>query len=257
MSNELESTASDVSTESPSEAPSSPERTSEAPATQESKTADKYVPYERFQEIIQQKNEFVKRLEEHEARYKALEDRMNRPKEEPKKENPLLGRLKTIDPEFGTWAEQMEASRTELQALREWRTQAEAERTRSEAQNEVSKLHAQYKIPDDLKDHYNMYLRNEVSKLEASGRALSVKDLPSIYKSVHDSLNKVFESQKRATIANYAVSKKTDATPTLKKGEATKSTPTKFKFSKDPEEARSQIIKQTMERVRAAKGSNL
>lgn len=255
MSNELESMASDVSTESPSEAPSSPEKTNESPVTQESKTTEKYVPYERFQEIIQQKNEFVKRLEEHEARYKALEDRFNKPKEEPKKENPLLSRLKGIDPEFGTWAEQMEASKAELQALREWRQQAEVERSRSEAQNEVSKLHSQYKVSDDLKAHYEMYLKNEVQKMESSGRNLTVKDLPTIYKSVHDTLNKVFESQKRATIANYTTSKKTDATPALKKGEAPKSGPAKFKFSKDPEEARAQIIKQTMERVRAAKNA--
>lgn len=256
MSNELESTASDVSAESSSETPSSPEKTSEAPVTQEGKSTEKYVPYERFQEIIQQKNEFVKRLEEHEARYKALEERVSRPREEPKKaENPLLGRLKGIDPEFGQWAEQMEASRAELQALRDWRTQAEAERTRAEAQNELSRLHTQYKVSDDLKEHYNMFLRNEVSKIEASGKVLGIKDLASIYKSVHENVNKVFETQRRANIANYATSKKTDATPALKKGEAPKQAPGKFKYSKDPEEARAQIVKQTMERARAAKNS--
>lgn len=261
MSNELESTESVVSTESPSEALSSPQESSvpESSPSKQASPQEKYVPYERFQEIIQQKNEFAKRLEEHEARTRALEERSNRPKEEPKPkaENPLLARLKGIDPEFATWAEQMEASRAEVESLRTYRMQAEAERTRSQAESELSRLHSEFKVPKDEQDYFKDLLQLRVQRIEASGRMLTIKDLEPIYKELHDSENKRFESRKRATIANYAASKKSDSTPSLSKGVAPKPAQTKVKYSADREEAKAQIIKQAIEQHRAAKNSGL
>lgn len=255
MSNELESTVSEVSTESPSETPSTPTKANESPVTQESKTTEKYVPYERFQEIIQQKNEFVKRLEEHEARYRALEDRM-KPKVEPT-EDKLLSRLKGIDPEFAERFEKLNSSLGELETLKQWKAQAEQERVRSEAQSELSRLHNEFKVPSDEQDYFKDLVQLRVQRLEAGGRHLSVKDLASVYKDVYDTQNKMYEVRKRATIANYTADKKSTATPSLKKGDAPKATQKPQQFSRDREEAKAQIIKQTMERVRAAKQSAL
>lgn len=258
IDNELESTESEVSSESSSETPSSPEKSSGSSEGKSAAPQEKYVPYERFQEVIQLKNEFAKRLEDHEKRYQDLEARLSRPKEEPKPkaENPLLGRLKTVDPEFGSWAEKMEASQAELQELRQWRVQADQERIRNEAQSELNRLHSEYKIPDDLKDHYGMYIKQAVSNIESTGRLLSVKDLKDVYKTVHENINKVFEAQKRATIANYTAAKKVDVAPTVKKGTASKpANQAKPKFSNDREEAKAQIVKQAMEQVRANKAA--
>jgi len=257
MSNELESTASEVSTESPSETPSQPATPkTESPATQESKTSEKYVPYERFQEIIQQKNEFVKRLEEHEARYKALEERFNKPKAEPQ-EDKLLARLKGIDPEFAERFEKLNGSLAELEALKQWKAQADQERIRNEAQSELNRLHSEYKVPKDEQDYFKDLVQLRVQRLEASGKPLTVKDLASVYKDVYETQNRMYEVRKRATIANYAAEKKSTATPALKKGDAPKAAPKKVAFSKDKEEAKAQIVKQYMEQVRAAKQSSL
>lgn len=246
---------SEVSEQTPSESASPEPVKTEVNEAAASGTTEKYVPYDRFQEIIQQKNEFAKRLEEHERRYQALEAKVNKPVESPKKENALMNRLKTVDSEFGSWAETQDALRSELQELKEWRTRAEQERTRSEAQSEIGRLHSEYKVHDDLKEFYTDRLRSEVGKLESSGRVLSVKDLASVYKTVHESANKLFEAQRRAAIANYSTSKKTDATPTLKKGVAPKPSTTKPSFSKDREEAKSQIVKQAMEQARLLRNS--
>lgn len=262
MTNELENgTVADVSSEQSSAAPSETTQTNESPENQSKETkAEKYVPYERFQEIIKQRNdertESDKRLQAYEARLKSFEERMKpRESEAPKKaENPLLGRLKSVDPEFGSWAEKVEAAQAELQELRQWRSQAEAERSRNEAQTELSRLHTEYKIPDDLKETYRLFLKEQVAKLESERGALSVKDLAGVYKSVHETIGKAFESRKRAEIANYTSSKKADSAPAVKKGAPTKtSTPTKFKYSNDREEAKAQILKQVMTQARAAK----
>lgn len=255
MSNELESMESVVSTESPSEAPSSPTESS-VPETSQSKPTEKYVPYERFQEIIQQKNEYDRRLQEQEARYKALEERMNKPKVEPT-EDKLLARLKGIDPEFAERFEKLNGSLGELETLKQWKAQAEAERTRSQAESELSRLHSEFKVPKDEQDYFKDLLQLKVQRIEASGRMLSIKDLEPIYKELHESENKRFESRKRATIANYTASKKTDSTPALSKGVAPKQAPTKVKYSSDREEAKAQIIKQALEQHRAAKNSSL
>lgn len=256
MSNELESQVSEVSTESPSETPSAPEKSSQSPAPQESKTAEKYVPYERFQEIIQQKNEFVKRLEEHEARYKALEDRFNKPKAEPV-EDKLVARLKGIDPEFAERFEKLNGSLAELESLKQWKAQADQERIRSDAQNELNRLHSEYKVSKDEQDYVKDLVQLRVQRLEAGGRSLSVKDLAGVYKDVVETQNKMYEVRKRTTIANYAAEKKSTTTPALKKGDAPKPAQKPMKYSTDREEAKAQIIKQTMERVRAAKQSAL
>lgn len=258
MSNELESQESVVSTESPSEAPSSPNESS-VPETAQSKPTEKYVPYERFQEIIQQKNEFAKRQEELEARYKALEERVSRPREEPKPktESEIVKKFKAVGPEFGTWAEQLESSQQELVALREWRAQAEQERIRGQAESELNRLHSHFKVPADEQDYFKDLLQLKVQRIEAGGRMLGIKDLESVYKEIHDSENKRYEARKRATIANYASSKKADSTPASSKGVAPKQVPTKVKYSTDREEAKAQIIKQALEQHRAAKNSSL
>lgn len=259
MSNELENgLGADVSTEQSSAAPVEPQTTT-SESTEGSKEAsgsknEKYVPYERFQEVIKQRNESDERFKAYESRLKAFEDRSRQQAEPKKAENPLLGRLKSVDPEFGSWAEKVEAAQAELQELRQWRSQAEAERNRSEAQTELNRLHSEYKVPEDLKETYRLFLKEQVTKLESERGPLTVKDLAGVYKTVHDTVGKAFESRKRAEIANYATAKKTDSTPAVKKGALTKpATQTKPKFSNDKEEARAQILKQVMSQARASK----
>lgn len=258
MSEENNTQASDVSSESSSETQGSPAKETSSESSTETQATPKkeqYVPYERFQEIIQQKNEFEKRLAEHDKRYKDLESRMSRPKETPK-ENPLMSRLKTVDPEFGTWAEQQEAVRSQLEELKQWKTAAEQEKLKSSVESTIEKLHSEYKVPSEMQKTYKALLQQEVLEIESGGRMLTVADLAGVYKSIHENLNKYFEIQKRANIANYASSKKQDAAiPSVKKGAAPKTAPTKSTFSKDPETARAEIVSRALKTMRANNNS--
>lgn len=252
MSDELEQQSSDVSTESPSETPT---ETGKTDASAKTAPTEKYVPYERFQEVIQLKNEFAKKEESLARELKELRDQINRRPEpteaQVKKENALIGRLKGIDPEFGTWAEQQETLKGQLDELKQWKAEAEQERLRSQADNTFEKLHTEHKVPKEIQEFYKASVIQEVQKIERSGKALSMSDLPRVYKSVHDNFTKFFELQKRANIANYASEKKADATvPAAKKGVAAKPTTAKPSYSRDPEEAKAQIVSRALQKVR-------
>lgn len=252
MSDELEQQSSDVSTESPSETQAPAVKTD---ASEKAAPTEKYVPYERFQEVIQLKNEFAKKEESLARELKELRDQINRRPEpteaQVKKENALIGRLKGIDPEFGTWAEQQETLKGQLDELKQWKAEAEAERLRTQADSSFEKLHSEHKVPKEMQDFYKASVVQEVQRIERSGRALSLTDLPAVYKSVHDNFTKFFEVQKRANIANYASQKKVDATlPAAKKGVAAKPTTAKPTYSRDPEEAKAQIVSRALQKAR-------
>lgn len=241
-----------VSDSAPSEAPSSPSISSESGS--QSAAPEKYVPYDRFNEVIQQKNEHSKALEESRKKFSELEARFKEfstPKEAAKA-NPLIERLKGIDPEFGKWAEAQEKKAVELEELRTWRSESEQKRVAAEISTSVEKLHSEYKVPAEARELYTDLLRSHATRIEATGKVLGLQDLPNLYKQVHESLGKL----NRSTIASYTTAKKADAaTPALKKGEAPKSAPAKPKFSNNKEEARSQIVKSALEQFRAHKNS--
>lgn len=242
-----------VSSEAPSEASSEPSKSSE-PVETKSPT-DKYVPYDRFNEVIQQKNEHAKALEEQRRQFADLQAKFNefsKVKESPKS-NPLIDRLKGIDPEFGKWAEAQEKSRAELEELRSWKSQSEQKSNAAEISRSVETLHSEYKVPAEARELYTDLLRSHAARIEATGKVLGIQDLPHLYKQVHDSLGKL----NRSNLATYTQAKKTDSTvPTQTKGPAPKVAPGKIKFSNNKDEARSQIVKAAMEQFRAHKNAS-
>lgn len=257
---EIETTQSaDVSPEQSSAAPVETVQESSAPEkSSETKTSsEKSVPYERFQEIIQQKNEFLKRFEESDRRYQELQSKFaefSKPKPEVPKENPLLARLKSVDPEFGKWAEEQEARASKLAELEQWKATAEQNRLRDEVVNTVEKLHMEHKVSNEDKEIYNSLLRQTATSIEATGRMLSPKDLPGLYKQVHELISKRDEARERARLASYTTTKKADSsTPTSKKGSEPKKQAKQEQLSRDPEERRAQIVKRALEQHRADK----
>lgn len=241
-----------VSSEAPSEASSEPSKSSEAIETKA--PAEKYVPYDRFNEVIQQKNEHAKAVEDYKRQVSDLQAKFqefSRPKEAPKA-NPLIERLKGIDPEFGKWAEAQEQKASELEELRAWRSQSEQQRLATEISSSVEKLHSEYKVPAEAKEIYQHLLRAKATAIEATGRKLGIQDLPNLYKSVHEDLGKL----NRTNLTNYTQAKKPDAAlPTTKKGDAPKVAPAKLQFSKNKDEARSQVVKAALEQFRAHKNA--
>lgn len=249
--NETEQTSVDVSQDSPStessETTSSKENVEASP-----KAPEKYVPYDRFNEVINQRNEREKAYAEQAKQIAELRDqlvKLSTPKETPK-ENKLVSELKQVHPEFAKWVEEQDLTRKELSDLRQWKQQYEAQASQREVMGALDKLHADHKVSADTQQIYNALLKARADALEASGAKLGIKDLPNLYKEVHESLNKLG----RSNLTSYTAAKKPDAAiPSPKKGEAAKPATKKVQFSKDKETARSQIVKAALEQFRAHK----
>ncbi len=252
-----ELSAPDVSTEPSSEAPapSVEENHGEKPDVKE-----KYVPYDRFQEVINQKNEHARQFEEQRQRYAELEQRMNQFQESqkpktPSKEQALIDRLKGIDPEFGSWAEQQEAAKQAsqrqleqmIQAQTQYQQQVALEQMRTQANSTLEQLHQQYKIPADQKD-----VRETIRQLiqsacitDPNAAKLTVQDLPRFYKEAHAKV----EAYRRYIIGEYGKAKKQDASlPQNSRGPAPKSTKKPQTFSKDREEALNEVVSRAFKR---------
>lgn len=163
----------------------------------------------RFKEVINDRNELRRELQ-------ALREQTERlAAPAPKKEgDPLIDRLKGIDPEFGQSYEKLSGLRAELEELRQWRQTQEAENIRRQAMDSISKLHTENKVPEELQAAYQ-------SEIEAAARnnpQMGIKDIPEVYKTIHAKYSKLLDSVRREATKKYVVDKKADATPSPKRG---------------------------------------
>ncbi len=249
----------DVSSESSSPSPESQsssnvvEQNSQQASPSESKQETPFHEHPRFKELINQRNEFSQRLQDYEKRFQELNSRIeqSQPKA-PTPENKLLERLKSIDPEFGSWAEQQHNARMQLekqlQDQVQWRQSQEASTFRNQLNSSLEKLHMDHKVPEAMRDVYQ-------ASLQAVAQAnpnLGLQDLPNVYKGIHEKISKYVESVKRDALTEYSKSKVKDAAiPSTPKGPSPKpGTANKTQYSKDPAEARAQVVANAMKGLR-------
>lgn len=200
----------------------------------------------RWKEVMNERNEFSNQLRESERRYEDLRRELEglKPKA-PTPDGRLLDRLKGLDPEFGAFMEQQYNSRAalekELAEHKSWRSQQEINQLNSQIKSSLDKLHTENKVPDQLKKFYESALESAAKQ----NPRLTLNDLPSIYKNVHNELNSYIESVKRDALASYSQEKKVDAKiPSAPKGLSPKpSQASKPEFSRNKEEALQQIVK--------------
>lgn len=242
-----ESQESTASLESASESPS------ESSSKIESKPETPFHEHPRFKELINEKNQFASRYEEMSKQVKEMQARMEefaKPKPVETK-NQLIERLKGIDPEFGTWAEQQEATRAQLQEFAQWKAQLEVEKGQAQVRESVTRLHSEHKVSPELQGIYE----SQIKAIAQSNPSLGLKDLPALYKQVHDQFSKIFEARERSKLASYAQGKKQDAAvPPAQKGQAPKPSAPKTSYPKDREEAKSVMVKQIMNQLRNNSG---
>ena len=262
MSEEIDEVVESSPTESPS-TESAPVQ-AEAAETPEAKApeAPKEVPFHehpRFKEIIEQKNQFQEQLKKQEIAYNRLQaqfemmQKASQPKVESETDK-LYQDLEKIDPRLAKHlrnleektkiAEEAKAKASEWET---WKTQQEAERTYNQAVTELNRLHVEYKVPKELTEFYD----SQVRAVAAQNPNLQVKDLPAVYKSIHDKFTSYFEAEKRKTLATYTDTKKADAKAPapIKKGQAPGAK--KMEYSSNAEEAKAQVIKQILKRSAA------
>ena len=258
MSNELEQSVSDVTSESSP----APESTSSEPAAAETAAPkveqEKYVPYDRFKELVEQKNEFSKKFEDTEKKLKEFQSRFeqqDKTSKGPSKEEQLIARLKGIDPEFAELIESQVSKTSKFDSLEkrlaeyeQKETQRSQETVRSQAASTLEKLKAENKVDSDLHD---MYVAR-IIQMGQNDPKLGVQDIPRIYKEQVDKMSKYVDGIKRSSLAQYTDSKKTDSkiTSTAKASKAPAVTNTK---PKNLAEARSQMRNDVVAALKASR----
>lgn len=258
MNEEIEQSQQDANIADTSEAaPISDQSAASGEAVETKQTsAEDNVPFHehpRFKELVAQKNEAMEQAKTLSERYAQMEAQIRQlqtpaPKKE---ENPLYSRLKGIDPEFGGEFEKVASSLKELEELKQWKAQFEQQQERTRLVTSVTQLHEQNKVSPELRELYNQQLEGVYARDPKS----FAKDVNAAYKQVHDKMSKIFESVKRSDRESYVAGKRADAsTPSVTKGKPP-STSKDFKFSDNPEEARAQIVKRTVELMKADRES--
>lgn len=194
---------------------------SEAPQQEAAvKEAERQVPFHehpRFKEVIEQKNQAAKEAEELRRSYQALTERVNafesqqKPKSMPQ-EHPMIARLKGIDPEFADYISGLHKSTQDFQQTQQELANLRQERLREQATSKMTELYTSNKVPENRKAFYDQAVKSKVYEIESGGKRLSVNDLDSIFKSVHDEHSKFFDNYERQLRESYVKDKKKDAT---------------------------------------------
>jgi len=265
----VESSATEQETSNNNSAESSNENLSASSAGQQQDSGapaqEKQAPFHehpRFRELVEQKNLAMREAQETRRALEQMQKQFEKrfaevqKQSQPVKEDPMVSRLKSIDPEFGAWAEEMsrlknQSEEMRQQILQEVTQQQLVREARQAAITSLNNLHEEYKVPKEWRNVYN-------DRIEAiairEGEKLTPADLPNVYKRVHDELVAAREQDKRAHLASYASAKAQDA---AKPGAQPKGKPVavgkKADYSKDPAEARAQLVKSILNSSRAEK----
>jgi len=232
----------------------------EAPAPEPEKELP-FHEHPRFREVIEQKNQFAQQLRQQElqmARLQAqLEERMrSQTPQAPSREEQLFRKLESIDPDLAqvlkdthSKTSHVDKLERELEEFRSWKAEQEQTARRREAETTLSQLHTQFSVPKDIQDIYTAQIRMAAD----ANPNLSVKDLPGLYKSIHEKFNAYMESVKRQERASYVQVKKADSKgpAPMAKGQAP-GTP-KMKYSENADEAKAELIKNILNKSRASK----
>jgi hypothetical protein len=176
----------------------------------------------RFKELVEQKNQFATKYSDLENRYQQMERRMQQLAQEreavakPKPEDPLLARLKQIDPEFGSRFEKLSSLEQQVEQFKQFQAEMQEQQMRSKAESTLTSLYDQHKVPDNLKSMY----RQQIENLAYNSPNAGLNDLEKFFKQAHENITKFVEDFKRQERSSYVTAKKSDTTPATQSGGA-------------------------------------
>lgn len=249
---ENEQLNSDVQTESSSETQSAADSTP-AQAGAEQTTNQDNVPFHehpRFKELIEEKNSYRQQIEDLGRQMKELQASRQQSQTQTQTKDELIERLKGIDPEFGKRFEQMASRDAQFEQLLAWKQQMEAQQTRNQAVDMVQKLHAEYKVPENLRVRYE----REIRAMAAENPNLKIQDLPKLYKSVHEEYTKLLDSVRRSDRESYVAGKKADGAAPTPQTKGKPVTPqVRKEFSKDSGVERQETVSEVLKLMRAGR----
>ncbi len=244
-------TGSEGVTESttPESNPSPQEQQGAQETAPQQKDTEKYVPYDRFQEVIAQKNQEAQLARELSNKYAQLEGRFQeiQARLTPKQEDALLVEMKKHNPEFASRFEQMTTKLAKfdelekrLQSYDDRFQQGDMQSFKKDAVSTIQALHSENKVTPELVNLYN----SQLDLRYRSGELKNIDDVRSAYKQVHDTYTKLIDGITRSTTQKYAQVKKEDTkAPTSQSKGKPAVAKGKDEWAKDPEAARAQIVK--------------
>ncbi len=131
---------------------------------------------------------------------------------------PLIARLKDIDPEFADWQLKSLQASEAIPQLQQQLQQMSVERDRRQAYDSLNTLYESNKVPQEQRAFYEQAIKTAVYEGEVQGKRFTVSDIPKFFKQAHDQYSKFFEDHNRKLTASYVVDKKKDAVPSTTKG---------------------------------------
>lgn len=253
---EMENSQSDVS-QSTEQVPSSESAASSAPAQesaeqQGSSSKEQTTPFHehpRFQELIQQRRELADRVSSYEQRMSDMQrkfESMQQANQPAKQEDPLLSRLKGIDPEFGERFEKLTTLEAQVEQFKNWQQEQVMESYRTQASSTLDNLYKENKVPDHLKVRYD----REIKAIAYENPGLGIKDLPQVFKSVHEEFTKWQDDFRRKERETYVAEKATTKTPSSVTGG---SAPSQSKGSGEKAMSREDLISNIVKEINASK----
>lgn len=249
-----------------SEAPETESTQAAQPAKETQPEQTPFHEHPRFKELVEQKNAALNAQKALEAKLAQLETRFSQPTQPqaPSKEQTefeaLINDLKGIDPRLAAVLEQnMRAAKTaedlqkKLESFEKTSAEKEQQAMVQAAVSKINQLHEANKVAPEAKQLIN----DRLDLLYMQGK-LDPRNLEAEYKNALDSHNKFIESIKRAERESYVAAKKQDAAvPTSQpKGQPAKAPGKKPAWSKDPEQARQQIVSQFLKNQTAKRDAD-
>jgi len=255
---DLEQPNTDASSEVSSEPQPAVQETSnaEAPQAEAQPNEGPNTPFHehpRFKELVEQKNQYATQAKQLEQAYRQMQAKLDalekRGPGSQSEKDALVERLKQIDPEFGDRFAKLNSSLSELEGLKQWKAQMEAQTIRTQATSKLEQLYSENKVPQELRGMYQAAIKDMAS----ADPNIGINDLPQLFQQVHSNMSKYLDSLKRTEREGYVVDKKKDASaPTSPKGKPVPAA--KEEIPTDPAELRQWMVKRTLKYAR--EGSN-
>lgn len=219
---EQENSQSDVSSnegqvsapDSGSSAPSQDDTGSQEAASSPS-PATPFHEHPRFQELISQKKELAEQVSNYSRQMQEMQRQLQSLQQAPSKtEDPLLARLKSIDPEFGSRFEKLASLEQKVQQFEEWQTSQQLQAQSQQVSSSLDNLYTQHSIPKNMQSRYE----REISAIAAQNPDLRPSDLPKVFKMVHDEYTQFINDFKRQERESYVKEKSESKTPSTVSG---------------------------------------
>lgn len=211
----------------------------------------KFVPYERFQELVHDRQERDNRLKEYEGRMSQMEKqfqselaRINQPTKEV---NPFVAKLREIDPKYAEYIEGLEGRTSKVDSLEKELQALRNESLRSQYTSMVGNLHESNKVPEALRP----FIQESLDARVMSGQVASLKEVNEAYKAEFEKFAKLLEATKRETTKSYAAEKTKDSSTPASQPKGKAAGGKDVKASGSREDQLSQIAKLAVQKARA------